>query len=160
MSLTCGDNTVLDAASQQCVCDLSSPPSTVDDDPNVLQIGGIFDSTTYHWGPAVFDLTVQLLNQREWGVLPAGMRIEYAIENSNCDETTAARSYWNLRTRNLHCIIGARCSGASVSLARIAQLEGVPQLSPASNSAKLSDDQEFPLFSRLVAPNNEMGEGP
>jgi len=57
-----------------------------------------------------------------------------------------------------HGIVGARCSGASIQLARIAGLEGVPQLSPASNSARLSDDTEFPFFSRLLAPNDERGE--
>lgn len=95
------------------------------------------------------------------------MRVEYQLENSRCDETQAVRSYWNIRTNHLrkqgkrpmHGIIGARCSGPSMSLARVSSLEEVPQLSPASNAARLSNKLEFPFFSRLMAPNNQNGEG-
>ena len=45
-----------------------------------------------------------------------------------------------------------------MTLARLTGLEKVPHLSPASNSAALSDKEEFPFFSRLVAPNDERGE--
>lgn len=78
------------------------------------------------------------------------------------DETTAARSWWKLREENgdrpLDGIIGARCSGASSTLARISGLEKVPHLSPASNSAALSNKEEFPYFSRLTAANDARGE--
>ena len=90
------------------------------------------------------------------------LRLEYSLANSNCDSTNATRAYWKLRTANnhrpMHGIVGARCSGASASLARISEGDGVPQVSPASNAAELSDDIRFPFFSRLVAPNNEFGE--
>ena len=128
----------------------------------IIRLAGIFDLTTYDWGRDVFEVTVQLINEGVWGVLPPGNRLVYDLGNAKCDETTAAQAYWKFRTANsdsfLHGIIGCRCSGASVALARISGLEGVPQLSPASNAASLSNDVEFPFFSRLVAPNDEQGE--
>ena len=160
----CGVDTYWDFTKGECLCSNSNNNNSDDDeDPNVISLAGIFDTTTYDWGPDVFAVTAQLLNQGEWNVLPSGMRLDYKLENANCDETTAARSYWKLRTENgnkpMHGIIGARCSGASVTLARLSGLESVPQLSPASNSAQLSDEEEFPFFSRMVAPNDENGEG-
>ena len=78
--------------------------------------------------------------------------IEWALENSACDPKEATRAYWNLRTsRRPHALIGARCSGASVAIARMAGLDEVPQISPTSSSAKLSDTDEFPLFARLIS---------
>ena len=152
----CGTGTYLSNDTNQCLC---NPDNNSNDDPNVIKLAGIFDTTTYVWGPEVFDLTVQLLNQGEWGVLPEGMRVEYQLEDAKCDGTTAAQAYWKVRP--VDGIIGARCSGASVTLAQISGLEEVPHLSPASNSARFSENEgeEFPFFSRLVAPNNEHGEG-
>ena len=164
----CGPGTVHlfnPAGTAECVCLPDSPQDVpqYDEDPNLITLAGIIDTTTYTWAPDIFHVTVSLLNQGEWNVLPPDTRIEYQLGNSNCDETTAVRTYWNLRTMNggkpMHGVVGARCSGASVSLARISGLEGVPHLSPASNSARLSDEEEFPFFSRLVAPNDENGEG-
>jgi ABC-type branched-subunit amino acid transport system substrate-binding protein len=90
------------------------------------------------------------------------LKLRYEIRNTECDETTAVRQYWELRSENQnvppHGIIGARCSGVSVALARVSGLECVPMLSPASNSAQLSKATEFPFFFRLVAPSNERGE--
>ena len=128
-----------------------------------IRLAGIFDLTTYDWGFDVFEVTVQLINEGLWDILPPGTRLVYDLEDAKCDETTAARAYWDLRTDNygefLHGIIGCRCSGPTTSLARISGLEGVPQVSFASNAASLSDSMEFPFFSRLVAPNNDDGEG-
>lgn len=157
----CGRGTVYSNITAECVCGTDIPQD--DEDPNLITLAGIMDTTTYTWIPDIFDVTVGLLNAGVWNVLPPGIRLEYQLRNANCDETTAVRSYWDLRTINggkpMDGIVGARCSGASMSLARMSGLEGVPQLSPASNSASLSDNEEFPFFSRLVAPNNENGEG-
>ncbi|CAB9504946.1 TCDD-inducible poly [ADP-ribose] polymerase [Seminavis robusta] len=132
------------------------------EDQTVIKLAGLFDTSNYVWGPDVFAVTVQLINQGWWDVLNPGDRLEYDLRNTACDETTAVRSYWGLRSANgnkpMHGIIGARCSGASISLARVAGLEAVPQLSPASTSSLLSNKYEFPSFSRMVAPNNERGE--
>jgi ABC-type branched-subunit amino acid transport system substrate-binding protein len=113
--------------------------------------------------------------------------LEYAIANDNCDDTTASRAYWDLRheTNNynttivkynttndrnsgilnqttgpqrMHGIVGSRCSGASIAIARMAGLEEIPQVSPVSTSARLSNDEEFPYFSRLAAPDSINGQ--
>jgi len=170
--LTCGLDTLLDAYTNECVCAESIGGSAVideeqqqdDDDPNTIYLAGIFDTTSYSWGPDIFNLTVRLINEGWWDVLSpgTGQKIIYTLDNANCDETTAVRAYWDVRTQNgnrpPHGLIGARCSGASIELARISGLEEVPHLSPTSNTARLSDAKEFPFFSRLVAPNNENGE--
>jgi Receptor family ligand binding region len=111
----------------------------------------------------------------------------HAIANDNCDDTTASRAYWDLRheTNNynttivkynttndrnsgilnqmtvpqrMHGIVGSRCSGASIAIARLAGLEEIPQVSPVSTSARLSNDDEFPYFSRLAAPDSTRGQ--
>ena len=123
---------------------------------NVL-IAGIFDRSEFSWGGIIFPFTIQKI-RKDFGY----NNLEYVITDSNCDETTAVRAYWELRTMNddrpMHGIVGARCSGASVSIARIAGLEGVNQVSPASTSSRLSDKEEFPFFTRMVAPDDARGE--
>jgi hypothetical protein len=157
---TCGNGTFLSISGPEpeCLCLADLP-----DHPNEIRIGGIFDTTTYDWGPALFQATVQLINERKIDALASPEQsLVYSLANAKCDETQAARAYWTIRTENNnkppHGLIGARCSGASITLARLSGLEGVPQLSAASNVATLSDTDQFPFFSRLVAPNNEAGE--
>lgn len=87
-------------------------------------------------------------------VLNDGTVLEYEIADSACRATYAARAYWNLRTRHggkPHGIVGCRCSSASIAVARIAGLEEVPQNSPTSTSARLSNTEEFPSFSRVIS---------
>ena len=134
-----------------------------------IYIAGILDVESFDWAPALTTATVEMLND---GVLTSitdtsnipvfDTNIRYALSNSACDPTTATTVYWEARQDNGESkpdgIVGARCSGASVSLARISQLEEVPQVSPSSNAAQLSNSDEFPFFSRLVAPNNGQGE--
>jgi hypothetical protein len=53
------------------------------------------------------------------------------------------------------------CQCAAVQngiLRSVPGLEGVNMLSPASTSSKLSNKEDYPFFSRLVAPDNEQGE--
>jgi len=94
------------------------------DNVNVIKLAGIFDTTEYDWSPDIFDITVELINRGWWDALPNTLnyRLEYTLENSNCDETTAARSWWKTRTANgdqpVDGLVGARCSGATVALAR------------------------------------------
>lgn len=57
----------------------------------------------------------------------------------------------------LHGVIGCRCSGASMAVARIAGLEHVPQISASSTSPKLSNTDDFPYFFRTVAPDGPAG---
>lgn len=134
---------------------------------NTIFLAGVMDTDAYTWSSDIFEYTVQSINAGDWdhvapGYSPNGIRLDYALANSMCDETTAVREYWDIRSANQnvppHGVIGARCSGASISLARITGLEAVPHLSPASNAARLTSETEFPYFSRMVAPNNERGE--
>jgi ABC-type branched-subunit amino acid transport system substrate-binding protein len=137
---------------------------------NEVYIAGIFDLNSYDWGADIFNFTIKLINEgRWWDVDDKDAQVVYKLINSRCDETTAVRAYGQLRTENggipMDGIVGARCSGASASLARISGLDGVPQVSPSANSAQLNakllgtnDTEEFPYFSRLVAPNDDRGE--
>lgn len=135
-------------------------------DDNTFLLAGLMDTSTYTWLSDIFEYTVQSINAGDWDhVAPGygnGLQLDYTLANSNCDETTAVQKYWEIRTANQNVppdgVIGARCSGASISLARVTGLEAVPHLSPASNSARLSSVSEFPYFSRMVAPNDERGE--
>jgi Receptor family ligand binding region len=144
---------------------LSVTGQTTTTDPNTLLVAGIIDTTTFTWIPDIFDFTIQLINQGTWrddilngfGPSDGDLKLTYAIRNSACNETTAVRAYWDLRDDAPYGVIGARCSGATIALARIASLEGMPMLSPSSNAATLSSG-EFASFSRMVAPNNKFGE--
>ena len=156
-TVTCGANTVLDDSTQQCVCSSEQPR-----DPNKIYIAAIFDTTTYDWGPDLVNVTVDLINQGWWGALSGPSEfLRYELANAKCDATTAVRAYWELRTQNgnkpMDGILACRCSGASISVARTSGLEGVPQISAASNDASLSNNEEFPFFSRVISPNNEKG---
>jgi len=87
-------------------------------------------------------------------VLDDGTVLEWTIADDDCDATTAARAYWDLRTQNggkPHGIVGCRCSDASIAVARIAGLEEVPQISPSSTSPTLSNTEEFPFFFRVIS---------
>ena len=90
-------------------------------------------------------------------VLNDGTTLSWTIRDTSCDATTASRAYWDDRTQNgnrpSHGIVGCRCSGATLAVARIADLEAVPQISFASTSAELSDDEDFPYFARTVSPD-------
>ena len=184
----CGAGTEWRNDTETCVCTTplslsSSAAGTAtglndddDDNGNVISLTGIYHTSHFTWAEDAFEVTVDLLNQGAWGdILPVGTRLEYQLDDSECDETTAVRSYWKYRAlaasrdnhrnhqdknnNHLQGIIGARCSGASVSLARISGLEEVPMLTPASSLGRLSNEEEFPFFSRMVAPANEFGEG-
>jgi hypothetical protein len=55
--------------------------------------------------------------------------------------------------------MGACWSSDSIAVARIPALEGIThQVSPVSTLAKLSDTNGYPLFSKLVAPDDEHGQ--
>ena len=78
---------------------------------------------------------------------------------SACDESTATRAYWQVHQEHvLHGVVGCRCSGETIAVARIAGLQGIPQVSPTATSSRLSESSEFPFFSRMVAPDNGRGE--
>lgn len=106
----------------------------------------------------IFRFTIALINDHSDGwfddVFNDGTIIDWSVMNSACDATFAVRAYWDLRTQNVgkpHGIVGCRCSSASVAVARIAGLEQVPQNSPSSTSARLSNKEEFPFVFRVIS---------
>ncbi|CAJ1958166.1 unnamed protein product [Cylindrotheca closterium] len=123
-----------------------------------VSIAGIFDTSSFSWGEDIFNFAVTRIKNQN----AAYQNLNSTVVDAACDETTAVRAYWKLRTENfdvpVHGIVGARCSGASVSLARIAGLEKVNMVSPSATSSILSDAEEFPYFTRLVAPDDSRGE--
>lgn len=135
---------------------------------NVVQVAGILDTVNLGWAEDVWNVTTQLLKEGDWlkTVIPefGGSNIDdtefaFTLRNAACDATTAVREYWAEREDGTppNAIVGAYCSGASISLARVAGLEQVPMLSPFSASSQLSETAEFPYFSRIVAPDDSRG---
>jgi len=129
-------------------------------------IGGLLDSNDFDWVEEIFDFVLDLINDKGNGwhddIFPNGNTlVEGKVVNSECDESVALDKYWNsLRSNNtiIHGLVGCRCSGASSMIARISKLENIPQVSPSASSAKLSDKKVFPYFSRLVPPDNYLGQ--
>mmetsp|Transcript_18867 Transcript_18867/g.54625 ORF Transcript_18867/g.54625 Transcript_18867/m.54625 type:complete len:756 (-) Transcript_18867:811-3078(-) len=143
-----------------CPCDNNQ--ST---DLSKVYVAGLFDTLNFDWGPELFHFIVDLINDHEDGwfddVLNDGTTLVAAVEDAGCDPQVALPAYWDLKTdwgKPLHGVVGCRCSGATASVARVASLEDIPVVSPASSSARLSDTTEFPTFSRLVGPDNEKGQ--
>lgn len=138
---------------------------TIRDKPRKVYLAGIFDTEAFHWGPELFKIVVDMLNDHEDGwfddIFDDGTQIEYLIGNAACRGPEAATAYWNVREQFdglIHGVVGCRCSSASFSVATIAGLENVPMISFASTSYKLSNADDYPLFSRVVSPDNERGE--
>ncbi len=133
---------------------------------SVVNIAVLFDTAnTFDWARQIIDFTFTLLNDHTDGwhdeIFPDGTIINYRISDPVCDETAAARAYWDLRNEwdgIVHGVVGCRCSGASIAVGRITNLDNVTQISPSSTSQKLGDKGDFPLFSRLVGPSSSEGE--
>jgi ABC-type branched-subunit amino acid transport system substrate-binding protein len=133
---------------------------------SVVNIAVLFDTAnTFDWARQIIDFTFTLLNDHTDGwhdeIFPDGTIINYRISDPVCDETAAARAYWDLRNEwdgIVHGVVGPRCSGASIAVGRITNLDNVTQISPSSTSQKLGDKGDFPLFSRLVGPSSAEGE--
>jgi hypothetical protein len=111
-----------------------------------------------------FEMTAQLINDHSdgfWDNILAGTELKVTTANSGCDSALAGPAYWDKR-RNwgqpLHGVVGGRCSGASMAIARIAALEQVLQIAPSATSSKLNDRVEFPYFYRTTAPDDSTGE--
>ncbi|KAL7465230.1 hypothetical protein ACHAXS_005564 [Conticribra weissflogii] len=123
---------------------------------DVIQILGLLDST-WKWGPELFNFTMSLIRRHDDGwhddILNDGRDIDWSIRIENCDGTNALKEYWDFRTMNSgippHGVVGCRCSASSTSVASVAGLEGVPQISPDSVAFELSDVTKFPSFARV-----------
>ena len=112
-----------------------------------------------------FTVAKNLINDHSDGfydaVLNDGTVMETTLAHSGCAADLAAPAYWDLRTnwgKPLHGIVGNRCSGASMAVARIAGLEHIPQISMSATSSKLSNNIAYPFFYRTAAPDDADGE--
>lgn len=166
-SPVCGPNTFYDETSDACICN-TDPPQTQSSSSgerklanDYIRLLGLFDTENWDWGDELFNYTMSMINDPEDGwqddILVNGTYLEWDVKNTACDGTTASRAYWADRTDNNgvppHGLVGCRCSAASISSARVAGLEGVPQVSPASTAKDLSDKSEYPFFARTVSSN-------
>ena len=102
---------------------------------NDIRILGLFDTQNWEWGEELFNYTMQMINDPTDGwhdeLSMNTSFIEYHVRNSACDGSTASKEYWAHRTENggpPHGLMGCRCSSSSISSARVASLEGVPQV--------------------------------
>jgi ABC-type branched-subunit amino acid transport system substrate-binding protein len=144
---------------------LACLPMAASQEDDSIYLAGLLDTTAYWWAEDVFRFTVESYNEgyfKDINGVPLNNRpLTYDLADSACDEMEAIRAYWQLRTANGEMppdgVVGCRCSGASLSLARLTSVENVPQVSPSSTSAKLSD-RNLTTFSRLVAPQDERGD--
>ena len=103
--------------------------------------------------------------------------IDWKFKNATCEPNDSARAYWDIvqqwntnntnnngttttttTTRAPHGLIGAYCSSASKELAVLSSVQKVPQLSPVSSSAVLSNKTQYQYFSRRVGPDKEFGQ--
>jgi len=133
---------------------------------NKIRIGLLFDTTNFEWVGDIFYFVLSLINDKGNGWHDEIFANEYVslegdVANSGCDERKALDAYWSdLRKNNTppHAIIGCRCSGATSMVARVAGLERIPQVSPTATSSKLSDTEEYPYLSRMVAPDDGRGQ--
>ncbi|KAI2502804.1 hypothetical protein MHU86_11628 [Fragilaria crotonensis] len=133
---------------------------------SVVNIAVLFDTTkAFAWVKEIIDFTFTLINNRADGwhdeIFNDGTIINYRIIDTVCNETAAAKAYWDIRNEwggIVHGVVGCRCSGASMAVGRITSLDQVTQISPSSTSQKLGDKGDFPLFSRLVGPSSSEGE--
>ena len=130
-----------------------------------VYFAGIFDQETggyANFSKHHFDLTVQLINNKTdgfWDDLLPDTEIKSIRAHSGCSEHLGAPAYWSIRKwgKPLHGVVGARCSGPSMAIARVAQLEHVPQISFSATSPKLSSTTDFPYFYRTVSPDGADG---
>lgn len=184
MSTSCSSNMFFDEESDRCICPTAASFSDNGDGNafvgDVISIAGIFDTVGYAWGEEILDFTTDMINDGWLDILQPGQVLHVASANTNCDATTAVQAFSDVQKDAerlatsassstsapttdmlyafLHAIIGGRFSSASTSLARFANIENIAQLSPFSTSVGLSNDDEFPYFSRIVAPDNGDGE--
>ncbi len=105
---------------------------------------------------AAFVMAVEEVNSRS-DLLPH-TNISFAVQDSKCSPGHALVGAHMLISESfggagVSALVGAACSSASAQAASYAKLHSVPQLSPSSTSATLSDSTTYPYFAR-VAPSD------
>ncbi|KAG7341246.1 receptor family ligand binding protein [Nitzschia inconspicua] len=157
----CSTNSFLEFVNLGCPI-----PASPEQDNETIFLGGILDLEDFDWPVDIFRVTVDLYNEGFFldnnGSPINNRALTYSLGNSKCDETETIRAYWNLRRENGDVppegVVGTRCSGPSQALANLLGVEGIPQISASATSGRLSDNERYPEFSRVVGPQNEHGE--
>ena len=107
---------------------------------------------------AAFVMAVEEINNRT-DLLPH-TNLSFAVKDSKCSKGYALVGAHELVSEafggaGVSALVGAACSSASASAASYANLYSVPQVSPSSTSATLSDSVTYPYFAR-VAPSDAL----
>lgn len=103
-------------------------------------LAGILDTTGFDWAQTIFEVTVNLLNDKNNGFFDEEMSylgyISYELLDGACDGLTALTAYWSVRSE-INAIVGGRCTAASTALGWMGNVENMAQVSMSSTSAKL-----------------------
>ena len=70
--------------------------------------------------------------------------------DSGCDGEIAQSAAIDLIQEGVVAVVGAACSGASMGANAVLSAAGIPMISYAAGNPGLSDDDEYPLFYRVV----------
>ena len=125
--------------------------------PSEVRVGGLFQRSSIKWARyAAAVMAVDEINSRS--DLLAETTLRYAVKDSACSAGYALVGAHELIQTSFSgtgvaALIGATCSGGSAAAAGYAALYEVPQLSPSSTSAALSDSSAYPYFAR-TAPSD------
>jgi hypothetical protein len=161
-AVSCGAGTSYEPSAGVCTANCSSASQNT----GHVYLAGMFDlAPTVHYASYFkhhFALAVDLINNHSdglWDDVLTGAKIETNLVDTQCLERKGFPAYWSMREwgQPLHGVIGCRCSGASMAVANIAQLDQVPQISSASTSPRLSNTLDFPYFYRTVTPDGPKG---
>ena len=77
--------------------------------------------------------------------------------DSGCDGYVAASAAYDLIDEGVVAVVGAACSGASMAANAVLSDYGIPMISYASTNPGLSDDDDYPLFYRVVPSDAIIG---
>ena len=125
-----------------------------------VHISVLLDIKHFNWTEELVDFTVSLINEGWLGDSLNGTLLEYSIADSACDKHEALREFLDLTRDGVlpNAILGCRCSDPTMAISALAAAEDIAVLSPAATNPQLSNKENYPTFSRLVAPDNSAGQ--